>query len=291
MRDFHIRRFIGPEVPLPAAFNFAEIMPPVQDQGQDGSCVAFASGYLKDVQEELESPGHALLSRECIYLEGLKLENRLDDPEGGLYVRDAFKILQNFGTCLSSEWPYQAGNRDLAPETKIATSASTHKIKSYASMTTIQEIKQAIMTSGSVAWKGVHPNVAELGLPVYSNWMAPAVDRTGLIPEPAGDSIGGHALAFCGWADGFLIFENSWMLEDGRPWAPDSPIRPGFGRISETSVQAALDDGDGDAWTSVDILAPGPPVPPIPPVPSSPGSVRIQEKKSKTWKTLYQWSP
>ena len=66
IRDFHIRRFVKP-VSLPTSYtDLISQMPPIHDQGDDGACVAFAAGYIKDWQEMKEQPGHAALSREMI---------------------------------------------------------------------------------------------------------------------------------------------------------------------------------------------------------------------------------
>jgi len=228
-------------------------MLPVENQLDDGSCVAFTVKNLKDLQETEEQPGHPGLSAEFVYLKTLQIEGRLSDPEGGLFLRDALRLVQSEGICLDKEWPYKPHNRDISPASneEIIASALTHCIDKYAGMNTINEIKLALYNNGI-------GNPVALGVPAYTPWFSAEAMRTGIVPNSTKGSLeGGHAICLCGWAEyktkELLVFENSW----GEEYAPESRWHAGFGGIYSDYVERFLDDDEADAWTTTDRIGKG----------------------------------
>lgn len=109
------------------------------------------------------------------------------------------KILHKIGICPETVYPY--GTFDgIAPE--IFEIAKNHVIKSYASINTIEGLKQAIYRNGPCI----------IAVPVYnygSRMWKPEFDGQVMI--------GGHALSVTGWTvEGFEI-RNSW----GDKWSDD----------------------------------------------------------------------
>src|SRR3972149_6282880 len=128
-RDFAIRRFIRP-VTLPPTLDLRPQMWPIRDQGQEGACVGFACGNLKDWQETKESNAQVLVSTRFIYYQGRKLEGRVG--EKGMYIRDALKVLQQLGVPPEDLCPYDESLIDVGCETtEVLQKALELRIKSF----------------------------------------------------------------------------------------------------------------------------------------------------------------
>ena len=90
---------------LPPAVRLMDNMPPVRDQGQRGTCVAFATvalrEFLNDCREDLSEQ---FLYWACKQLDGL--------PEPGTYIHTAMSALAEYGVCTESIWPYNPVQTD-----------------------------------------------------------------------------------------------------------------------------------------------------------------------------------
>ncbi len=241
IRDFHIRSFFAME-PIPSAFNFVNTMPPVRDQGQVESCVAFASTTIQSFMKAANAP----LSPHFLYYETLKAENRLG--QNGLMPRDAAQTLVNLGVPPETDCPY--GPTELIDQTscespQVMQDAARYTIASYAICTSLDDVELALS-------KGIP---VLLTVPVFSNWDNNAdFENTGIVPEPAGPQIAGHGIACCGYdqTKGQLYFENSW----GTQWAPNSPMKAGFGVLPMDYLAQFLNSGQAIATVFTDVSPP-----------------------------------
>lgn len=270
VRDFGFHRFVGVSTP-PNEFSFVNDMPTPKNQFQVGSCVSFATGYAIAFEKKRDLNVVFDPSNKFIFDETLKAENRLG--QDGEEIRDALGILQTLGVCPESEVPYNQGNDVFNNfETPQALAdALGQRIASYARLDTVDSVKIALSQR--------IPVVA--GITVYDVWQTQDVDVTGVIPDPEGQVVGGHAICLCGfddllqeetWANGGgFYFENSWYLPDGSPWAYQSDLRAGFGKLSYDYVNQDISSGNVDLWASVDFVpTPTPQPTPTPaPTPSS----------------------
>lgn len=250
LRDFVYSKMIE-AVTLPPSFDL--VMPPVRDQGQFGTCVAFASAGIKDFQESQNYPGKNLaLSPLFIYSESKKLDGI--PGQEGTYPRVAMSVLKDKGVCLERSLPYEQMSRPVpAAPANAYDEARQFQIGAYARIYTIDEIKQAIYRDGPVL----------AAVFVCSNFASPEENK--FIDHPDGTILGGHAVALCGWDDnlshtygngqyrkGFLRLRNSWGTgwgQGGYAWLPYDFLagRDDFGRHWFM-----------EAWSSVDVILPPP---------------------------------
>jgi len=210
---------------------------------------------MKEFQDAKDRHEQAPLSQEYVWLEGLRLEGKLNVPpkDSNITLRTAMKVLQKQGTCLQIEWKYRPKDRDDSPGEQLAASARNHRIASYASMKTCEEMRQAIFQLGPIV----------TGMPVYDTMKAKEVDRTGVVPDEWPGKYYGHALCFCGWdgtlynGTGGFVFENSWLsfFDETKTWAYDSKYRPGFGTVSFAYIEKFIQMGYHDSWRSTDAPA------------------------------------
>lgn len=250
IRDFHIRHYFA-AVEIPPAFNFVADMPTVRSQGKIGSCVAFASAYIQSFLKSQLLGVPVVLSPRFIYYETLKAENRVGSD--GIMPRDAANTLLNLGVCEEGYCPYGDGSAAESPceSAMDFANAMKYEISSYAACTSLGDVEQVLAKRIPVL----------LAMPVFQNWEDQNVDLTGEIPMPVGDPIDGHGIAACGYDEtrDEIYFENSW----GESWAPQSPMRPGFGILPGEYVDQFLSNGMGTATVFTDIAPPAP-LPPDP---------------------------
>ena len=185
-RDF-ILESVSPKLKanLPQTFDMRHNLGPVRDQGADGACAAFTAACMKEYQEFQDIGFDEYMSPQCIY------DNRENQNSEGMYSRDVMKILSNIGSVPENDFPYQSG-MDISDE--HLETASRFRIKGYASIRTIDGLKDSLFKNGP----------ALIAVPVY-NYGAHIWK-----PEGNQQMLGGHAMSIVGWNEEGFIIRNSW---------------------------------------------------------------------------------
>lgn len=200
---------------LPKEFTLVASLPPVRNQGSQGSCVAQAGACIKEYQEQKDYGFGDHMSPQFLY------NNRDNYPRVGWDGRSLMTFLQKSGVCFEDTFPYDSRSDADQQKTGVVrgdqipaatwTEAANHKIITYALVEYVAQdnanneyrLKDSIMKNGP----------AYIAFPVYSGagatfWRAKNEDGSDRICR------GGHALAVVGWtAEGFII-RNSW----GEKW-------------------------------------------------------------------------
>jgi C1A family cysteine protease len=222
-----------PVVPIPVSFDFTKLMSPVRNQGNEGTCVAFASVTgVKEFQDKKEYHKLIRLSPRFLY----NLCKKFDGIpfEDGTYPRIAMKVLLNHGVCHESFWPYVSQKKGL-PRKGADKDAIKFKIKAYARIKFQLEMKRSLLING--------PFLA--GVRVYKSWFTEKVKRSGFVPMPKRneDLVGGHAICIVGYDDKSSIFKfkNSW----GANWGSD-----GYGYLPYEYIKKYC----SDAWSATDLI-------------------------------------
>lgn len=123
------------EIPtdLPDDFDLSNDMPPVRSQGDQGSCVAWATSYyLKSYQEKIQhnyeyETYENVMSPSFIYNQ-IKCN---DDCSGGSMIVDALYLLSTVGTTSWKEFPYSDLTCSNTPTDEQVQIANQNKIKEY----------------------------------------------------------------------------------------------------------------------------------------------------------------
>lgn len=222
-----------PPIPLPNEIDYAVRMTPVRSQGDEGTCVAFASVVgVKEYQDSKEYKKTLALSPRYIY--NLCKKNDGIPGEEGTYPRVAMKMLLKYGTPPEGYWPYKPHQTDKA-KTGAAKEAIKYRVKAYARLKSHIEMRRSLVING--------PFLA--GVDVYESWFADKVSRTGLIPMPGRRELyqGGHAICMVGYDEKKKLFKfkNSW----GTVWGDR-----GYGYLP----YAYMIDHCLDAWSATDLI-------------------------------------
>lgn len=202
-------------------------LPSIRTQGSRGTCAAFASSCIKEWQEKTDSGYSGYMSPEFIYF------YRSNKPGDGMYSRDVMSILLNNGCCSESELPYDPNNSIGPAEipANVIESAKNFRIKEYARVLTIDDLKTSLYQNGP----------CYISFPVYN--YGPSFWKQG-----SGENyIGGHAVTVVGYDNNGFIIRNSWGTN--------------FANQGYTTYPYSDFGAHWDIWTTIDIRGSPKPAP------------------------------
>ncbi len=220
-------------VTTPSEVNLIPQMTSIRNQGNRGTCVAFAAVAVR----EFLTGSKTDLSEQYLYWWCDGHDSVPEEP--GTTVEMGFNGLFQNGVCLEKTWRYNpnpiGGNEGQGPPPTVAAEeASKYKILKIVDLdeNSIQELKVCLQGTTEVPGKPI-----TFSVPVYNSWLkSMAVTLSGQItmPLPGEEIVGGHAMVLVGYQDdasvpggGFFIIRNSW----GNSWAEKSEYGSGYGTI------------------------------------------------------------
>ncbi len=232
-RDYLMRAYL-PVVKLPKKVDYTGKMSPVRDQGDEGTCVGFATtAGMKEYQEKQDYEKLVLLSPRFLYNECKKIDGL--PGEEGTTIRTAMKVLKKAGVCQEKFWPYKPHQKDK-PKPGAGTNAAKFRVLTFARILNLAELKMNLANKGPCV----------MGIQVFQGMMD---TKTGVVPLPrSGESpLGGHAICPVGYDDSSksIKFKNSWTAE----WGDQ-----GYGYLPYAYIEKYM----MDAWSTVDIEDPNP---------------------------------
>ena len=164
-------------------------LPPVRDQGSQGTCAAQTAACMKEWQEKRDYGFDGYMSPQFIY------NNRENQGGGGMYGRDVMRILSKVGSVEDAVYSYGRVEPVGEIEGHLYERARLHKIKSYARVSAIDDLKTALAVNGP----------CYIAFPTYNYGPRMWVQET-----PDAQMTGGHAMTVVGYdAQGFVL-RNTW---------------------------------------------------------------------------------
>jgi C1A family cysteine protease len=219
-RDF---AFVRSAVAVPRSVDLRSKMPPVWDQGDLGSCTAFALTAMVAFL-------HGFVGSQLwLYYKERAAEHTVRQ-DAGAQIRDGVKVLAKLGLPPLAEWPYVISKFAKAPPAKVNRDARGELVKQYERLSSVEDYRNCL-ASGS-------PFV--VGISVFESFESDAVAKSGSVPMPGKNEamIGGHAICIVGYeSDGRFIVRNSW----GADWGMS-----GYFHLPEAYLASA--DLATDAW-------------------------------------------
>ncbi|MCZ8342123.1 MAG: cysteine protease [Leptospira sp.] len=201
---------------LPASIDLSSKMPPVGNQGQQNSCVAWASGYaiksylVKNGGQISEyDPPFAGGKGQNVFSPAFIYNQQNGGKDQGLYYYKTMEFLQKSGVAPWSSMPYSDKDFLSQPSQTVKEEGLKYKIKSYSrlNMKSPDDLKR-VLASGNVVLFGIIIDDA-----FYKLKGAEVYDQNG------GKSYGGHAMTIVGYDDskksksgrkGAFKIQNSW---------------------------------------------------------------------------------
>jgi C1A family cysteine protease len=233
---------------LPSMVDLSEHLPPVGNQGAQGSCVGWAVGYYyKSFQERMER-GWSVMTPEHQFSPAFIYNQRPSsdcDRDAGMSFYSGFAILRDKGAASMAAFPYNPGDTCTQPSSAVLQDAWDYRLESFAPIYQ-REGTADIATLKALLAEG-KPFV--IAVPVYSSFYRVTASNP-VLRRPSEDETfyGGHAMFVVGYDDatGGLKTVNSW----GQHWGRD-----GYCYLAYDFVQYET----WEAWTMVDhVEAPEP---------------------------------
>ena len=199
------------KVSLPSIFDNTLKCSPVIDQGDYGSCTAFASvGAMEFIMKQSNNTFKKLSENFAYYTSRVNIENMTIPPiDNGAYLSNTLKGLVKYGTCLNTTCPYV--NINNAPSAQAYSECKKYQIITYAKhddATNSNKLNDGLNIIKTTISAG-YPIVA--GFTCYSN-IYNSVNGAILMPTKNDTIIGGHAVLIVGYNDVTkqFKFKNSW---------------------------------------------------------------------------------
>lgn len=201
--------YTAPRIALPPSVDLRAQCPPVQDQGELGSCTAFAVGSADWFVRLKEGLPDFQPSELFLYWDERRYQNTVEE-DSGAQVRLGLRSLAWHGACPSDLWPYDIRKFAKKPPDKAWTTALEHKLVSY------QRLNHTSLTDLKACLASGYPFVS--GFVVYESFLRESTTRTGIVQMPKFFEavVGGHAVMTVGYDDasGRFLVRNSW----GEAW-------------------------------------------------------------------------
>ena len=232
------------EIDYPESYDLSEFLPPVDTQGNQGSCVAWATGYyLKSFQENYQTSQDDLAAPTFILSPSFIFNQIKIAPCSGSQIADALDLLQVSGTPDWTVMPYNENDCDTQPTDLQRTLAEPNRIESYFYLNgeiLLEQTKAFLLNDQpvviAIAIDRNYFGAKEDGVAVYRKFKK--VD-------------GAHAMLVVGYDDAMNAFKvvNSW----GRDWG-----NQGFVWIDYQAFEEANDPVSDfkilcEAWISNDL--------------------------------------
>lgn len=250
----------GDYLSTPPAMSFKQYTPPVGNQGEQGSCVGWATAYAaRTVMKAKEQGVQDRSAKRKIVLSPSYVFNQINAPGcNGSLIKDALTLMSQQGVALMSDFPYDPRSCSRTPSNGLRAKASTHRIKNFLALWGRSATNKHIPTRRALA----NGNPVVFGMAVgdsfldhrgSDNWR-PSNTEIGYLRDldaalDRGD-LGGHAMTIVGYDDtrqgGSFEVVNSW----GTDWGNN-----GFAWIS-------YEDYNSFVFEGYEVLPLDPPSPP-----------------------------
>ncbi len=244
------------EAKRPSAVRLIDKMPPVRNQGERGTCVAFGSVALR----EFLLGSRDDLSEQFLYWACKDLDSQ---PGPGTYIHTAMTAFAQYGVCEEGIWPYNP--RQTANEGQGPPPAGSKEDACQFRLDSTRTVEPNLVMHYKQVLAGDHGQggmPVTFGTLVFNSWyMSAETHRTGKItlPLPGETPAGGHAWCVVGYVDdedvpggGYFIVRNSW----GPGWATDSPEAAGHALMPYEYVESyAFEAFTGPTTMAVPVAA------------------------------------
>jgi C1A family cysteine protease len=192
---------------LRGSVDLRSLCTPIADQGQLGSCTAFAMGKgMREMIANKNGEDKTPVSPMFLYYEERVLEDSVD-YDSGATMADGMQVLTDTGVAKEATCPYNIANFTDKPSAAAYAEAGAMKIHDATNIQGLEDTKTALNNGQSVA----------IGFRVYDSFRKIGKDGMMPVPKPGEQVLGGHAVLVVGYDDAkkVLIVRNSWGAKWG----------------------------------------------------------------------------
>lgn len=204
--------------PLPESANLQRFCPTPQNQGSQGSCVAWSSAFaahtILEAARTGKQPNEVAFSPSFMYN-----QIGLDGCQGSYIIR-AMEFMTKRGDVPFDQFPYNDQDCQTQPNNNLQQAAQQYRMRGFNRLSLgdrndavdLQAIKQNLSQGAPVV----------IGMMVGQSFMQPMMGQDLWVPAPGDRSMmgfGGHAMCVVGYDDkkysGSFLLMNSWGQEWG----------------------------------------------------------------------------
>jgi C1A family cysteine protease len=207
--------------PLPERVSLLEYAPKRLNQGQQGSCVAWASAYaartILESRRTGKDPNSVRFSPSFMYNQ-ISIDHQTCQ---GSYIKLAMDNMMNQGAVPYSDFSYDPSNCSKKPSSALKNKANSYKIRGFQRLTEDGQSLTAEMLSIKQNLAAGSPVI--IGMMVGGSFMNQMMGKEVWFPTNADYNkrdFGGHALCVIGYDDfkegGAFQIMNSWGEEWGK---------------------------------------------------------------------------
>jgi hypothetical protein len=226
---------------LPASVDISGGVPPVGDQGQTGSCQAWATGYVAmGWWANRVGVTNAQLAPMYLYAQYAK-----GNPEIGAWPETPLSILKKQGIDTVTDYEPMQQNLDCTTQPSAAqkTNAAHFKISGYVKNSLTNGVQDAIMSTLAAGYP------ITLSISVYSEFENANASNLLVGPPQAGDvAYGGHAITAFAYDSAGVWIMNQW----GTSWGYNGWAELSWDFI-DGSFNGQANVADLDTITGVDV--------------------------------------
>lgn len=180
---------------LKPVLDLRNTLEPIRNQGSQGTCAAQTAACMKEWQETVDYNFKGYMSPQFIY------NNRENQTTEGMFGRDVMRILSSIGSVEETTYEYGKIEPVEDIDEKYYNKAKLHKIKNYARVYDIENLKKALKLNGP----------CYIAFPVYNaNSM-----RMWFKESESSEMQGGHAMTVVGYNEEGFIIRNTWGIHWG----------------------------------------------------------------------------
>jgi C1A family cysteine protease len=246
----------------PAVVDLRSKLPSVWDQGNVGSCTAFALCACFSICDKTFDASKMFLYYNERYLDSLQGDNAPSIDDGST-ISQGISALLKYGVCSTSKWPYLSSLVGTKPTAPCYTEALTHQALQ------VMNVRQDLAQCKACLQAGFP---FALGIVIFDSFSLDTQNKIPLPNKRTEKILGGHAICVVGYDDNkqcFLV-RNSW----GSNWGMNGHFYIPYAYITDPTIA-------GDLWkiTQVEVVPPPAPTPPAPPAPTPPAPPAPQPRR------------
>jgi transcription initiation factor IIF auxiliary subunit len=133
-----------PEVDLRTSSDGTPLLPTPRDQGQQGSCVGWATAFAIKTYEEVIDQSWSLDTWDHVFSPAFVYNQLNGGIDKGVSIRDALELLKNVGSARWSSMPYNERDFTTRPPSQAFTEAASFRIKDYYRLNSFGELRSAL---------------------------------------------------------------------------------------------------------------------------------------------------
>ncbi|MBN8215474.1 MAG: C1 family peptidase [Spirochaetes bacterium] len=206
---------------LPSVLDLSSNMPPVGDQGAQGSCVGWATAYALKTSQELREEAWSV-SVKAHQFSPAWVYNQVNGGEDqGALISDALTLIVKKGADTLDRFPYSDHDFKTKPDAPSFSRAGRYRASRWATVKSDALAIKKLLAAG---------RALVIGIRVYQEFMVLTKSKPVYESIRSGRLLGGHALCLMGYDDTRRAFKfiNSW----GKTWGTN-----GYGYLTYDFVK------------------------------------------------------